>query len=607
MSLKLKYLEIKGLKCYENSGIIPFHDLTVFIGENDAGKSTILDALEYFLSNKTIPLELYRDNVDTAEIEITCTFFASTEIEDLNNYIINEELKIRKIFTKTALFRTEILAKVYVDNDLNVYEDMKASDLKDLLVKLGIEEKSNQALRKAAVKSYLEEHDIETEKIFTEVEWKKISNYVPIFQRYASSDYGTPTSLIRKTLELVYRESFYEKDAEGNEKLKDDFVKLQTDIESSLDTKLETQLLTHIQRYKPEIEKIRGNYDIDFSRGLSFSGLNIKDNSGMSVMLDQMGDGSKKKIFLSILEWDSEINMETDSTRNVIRAYDEPDAHLHYHAQREMFYIIKNLSEKDGSKIQSIICTHALTMIDRAPAKCINHVIKDGNSSAVSFLSGEEDDEILDFLNEISEVSGFKNSNIFYEKCFLLVEGEGEENALPIMYKKCKGRTLYEDGVVLINLQTNGQWSNALKFLNANKKDCTVLFLDSDTQYETSNSRVTKDKLNELGFDELFIENNCFFIGTKEFEDVFSDKQYAEICNSKFSKNDGSWSENDFSEIRSCTKFSEELKKLLSKECRRRIGKPEISLEIAKFLSPEEIEKILPIKNLFDKIEEIIG
>ena len=86
MSLKLKYLEIKGLKCYENSGIIPFHDLTVFIGENDAGKSTILDALEYFLSNKTIPLELYRDNVDTAEIEITCTFFASTEIEDLNNY-----------------------------------------------------------------------------------------------------------------------------------------------------------------------------------------------------------------------------------------------------------------------------------------------------------------------------------------------------------------------------------------------------------------------------------------------------------------------------------------------------------------------------------------
>jgi len=71
----------------------------------------------------------------------------------------------------------------------------------------------------------------------------------------------------------------------------------------------------------------------------------------MNVTLDQMGDGSKKKIFLSILEWDSEINMETDSTRYVIRAYDEPDAHLHYHAQREMFYIIKNLSEEDGSNI----------------------------------------------------------------------------------------------------------------------------------------------------------------------------------------------------------------------------------------------------------------
>ena len=128
--------------------------------------------------------------------------------------------------------------------------------------------------------------------------------------------------------------------------------------------------------------------------------------------------------------------------------------------------MIQSLAENPESNMQSIICTHALTMIDRAPARTINHVIKNIDESTISFLATDDDIDIIDFLNNVSQISGLKNTNIFYEKCFLLVEGEGEENALPIMYKTCYGKSLIESGVVLINLQTNGQWSNALKFLN---------------------------------------------------------------------------------------------------------------------------------------------
>lgn len=38
---------------------------------------------------------------------------------------------------------------------------------------------------------------------------------------------------------------------------------------------------------------------IDFTKGLNFSGLIIKDNAGESRTIDQVGEGSKKKIFLS--------------------------------------------------------------------------------------------------------------------------------------------------------------------------------------------------------------------------------------------------------------------------------------------------------------------
>lgn len=605
MGLKLDSLYLENFKCYENSGKIPFHNLTVFIGENDAGKSTIYDALDLVLNNNSPKSEDFRDGLNT--IEIKMIFSLSVEIEELSQYIIDDKVTIIKKYNRDSATILQILGRKFEVEDLNNYGTMKAADLIVLLERLELPPKSNQDLRKESIMNYISEESPTTVNDYIDINWSQISAYLPLFQRYSSSDYGNPTSSVRKTLDLVYREAFYERDGNGTYSLKNDFSNLQNNIKQSLNQKLETQLLSYIRKYNTDIQSVSGDFDIDFARGLNFSGLRIKNNANESRNIEQLGEGSKKKIFLSILEWDSEISLASSHNRSIIRGYDEPDAYLHYNAQREMFYMIQRLAEDDESNIQSIICTHALTMIDRAPARTINHVIKNSDKSIVNFLATNEDQDIIDFLNNVSQISGLKNTNIFYEKCFLLVEGEGEENALPVMYKTCFDRSLIECGVVLINLQTNGQWSNALKFLKSNKKNSTVLFLDTDTQYPNSNSRVTKGKLEDIGFDEHFLNDNCFFIGTKEFEDVFSDLTYKNLCNDKFIKDNGSaWIENDFAQLRSADKFSEVLKQQLSRECKRSIGKPEISLELAKKLSKDEIENIQSIKSLFEKINQII-
>ncbi len=605
MGLKLDSLYLENFKCYENSGKIPFHNLTVFIGENDAGKSTIYDALDLVLNNNSPKSEDFRDGLNT--IEIKMIFSLSVEIEELSQYIIDDKVTIIKKYNRDSATILQILGRKFEVEDLNNYGTMKAADLIALLERLELPPKSNQDLRKESIMNYISEESPTTVNDYIDINWSQISAYLPLFQRYSSSDYGNPTSSVRKTLDLVYREAFYERDGNGTYSLKNDFSNLQNNIKQSLNQKLETQLLSYIRKYNTDIQSVSGDFDIDFARGLNFSGLRIKNNANESRNIEQLGEGSKKKIFLSILEWDSEISLASSHNRSIIRGYDEPDAYLHYNAQREMFYMIQRLAEDDESNIQSIICTHALTMIDRAPARTINHVIKNSDKSIVNFLATNEDQDIIDFLNNVSQISGLKNTNIFYEKCFLLVEGEGEENALPVMYKTCFDRSLIECGVVLINLQTNGQWSNALKFLKSNKKNSTVLFLDTDTQYPDSNSRVTKGKLEDIGFDEHFLNDNCFFIGTKEFEDVFSDLTYKNLCNDKFIKDNGSaWIENDFAQLRSADKFSEVLKQQLSRECKRSIGKPEISLELAKKLSKDEIENIQSIKSLFEKINQII-
>jgi len=47
--MQLITVEIKNFRCLKDVKI-PFRELTVLIGENDAGKSTVLDLLDLILS-----------------------------------------------------------------------------------------------------------------------------------------------------------------------------------------------------------------------------------------------------------------------------------------------------------------------------------------------------------------------------------------------------------------------------------------------------------------------------------------------------------------------------------------------------------------------------
>ena len=300
MGLKLDSLYLENFKCYENSGKIPFHNLTVFIGENDAGKSTIYDALDLVLNNNSPKSEDFRDGLNT--IEIKMIFSLSVEIEELSQYIIDDKVTIIKKYNRDSATILQILGRKFEVEDLNNYGTMKAADLIALLERLELPPKSNQDLRKESIMNYISEESPTTVNDYIDINWSQISAYLPLFQRYSSSDYGNPTSSVRKTLDLVYREAFYERDGNGTYSLKNDFSNLQNNIKQSLNQKLETQLLSYIRKYNTDIQSVSGDFDIDFARGLNFSGLRIKNNANESRNIEQLGEGSKKKIFLSILE-----------------------------------------------------------------------------------------------------------------------------------------------------------------------------------------------------------------------------------------------------------------------------------------------------------------
>jgi len=112
--LKIAKLKLKNFKGYETETIVDFSDLTAFVGKNDIGKSTILEALDIFFNDSSACVKLDKTdiNIHSAErgdktISITVCFkdLPSKIIIDSTNYttlkqeyLLNEnnELEITK-------------------------------------------------------------------------------------------------------------------------------------------------------------------------------------------------------------------------------------------------------------------------------------------------------------------------------------------------------------------------------------------------------------------------------------------------------------------------------------------------------------------------------
>lgn len=611
--MKLTELQIQGYKCFRDITKIPIQNLSVLIGENDSGKSSILKALELLLSKLMPKDEDYFALNDVTHDEFTIIgkfiLSESDNKDQLKNFVVDNELVIKKVFKKSEAFKTFNTKSVFQDEKLENYSVLDATETKQLLIDLNIAMCSNQQERHTAIKEYIELNNEILPKTTKEVEisFNTISPYIPIFQYYGSHIYGNPQALVKKTLDDIYSSYFY--DEAGDLKIQS-LKGLKQKALTQLNKHIKENLLAKIKVYNPKVSGIQGRLDIDFSRGLDFQGLELDDGNGFKL-IDQKGEGSKKKLFLSILEWDKEVQKDLVNSRSVMRVYDEPDTSLHYDAQRKMFNAISEVANNPKSNTQAIIATHSIVMVDRSPAKSIIQVVQENGCSEIDFLKSDDNQDISDFLGQISLIGGIKNSSIFYEKCFLIVEGESEENAIPKIYKKLFGRTLSEYGIVLINLHSNGAWYNFLKLLNNNKKHCTVMLLDNDTQNPNCGANVTTNKLNEIGFDAVFLSENVFFVGLQEFEDVFPNNRIKDIFNNLYPKPTGKWEIHHIASLRASHPkiskgFYEESKKFIAHH-HKHYRKPEFANEIAEAMTKKELEQISVLTNLFGKVHEIVG
>ena len=433
----LQKLTIKNLRCHESLIDIPVHSLTVFVGENDAGKTVILSAIEMLVTNKTPSLHDYRDTGDDCkadEIVIAGTF----ALDDDDTLPDDYRSMDGKTFTLTKTFgpgpnKIEVQGRGYADARLNSFDSQAASVQKDLLIALNMEPGANAEKRSAQFQEAVASGLLQKQVVTRELKFSELSDHLPRFEPVSSAYYKQPDTMVQGTLRTVVSACLNPPHPEtGEPRLLPELTDVAEKIRAALDEKV-AEIVDTLRKTHPKVQSVQVSPNFDFASGVTATSLMIDVGNGPQL-LSSFGEGTKKKLWMSLLEWERRVQQEARRV-SVIRAYDEPDVNLDYAAERKLFSNIVDSVHDEGSRTQAIVCTHAVTLIDQAAPETINHIrVNEDGTRTVEHLKFHGEDSTKAFLVSIGRSLGVANSAIFFERAFILVEGDTEAVALPILY-----------------------------------------------------------------------------------------------------------------------------------------------------------------------------
>lgn len=573
----LKELKLKNFRCFKDFEINNIGKLAVFIGENDAGKTVLLNAIQWLLSEK--PCEdgdcrKDENGMNTPETSVE-GLFKTEKFDTLEKkYFTSDDsdiFHIKKVYTAQET-RIYYYGRGYSNgfNDFNGAEKQKK-----LLSEYGLKPAKNEADRIQQRKDLIRDGKIQyvagEAREIKLLDFKKLlKNHLPNVRSISASSYKSADNIIQNKLRDVARALLDPNNAD--EKLKahiENLEKIRRIISEKLKSEID-DIKETLKKYHQGLKDVDVETEINFEDAVGASALKLNLGDG-ERLLEQFGDGTKRRLWMGLLEWETEIKNEK-SSRSVIRLYDEPDVNLHYRAQQQFFENIVNLTKNADVHTQCFVSTHSFSMVDRAPSESLAliRVNENGEREKTQLQSLPKNEDYFDFMRDLAK-AGLSNSALLYESGFLLVEGDTEDVSIPILYKTCYGRTLVEDGIKLIKMDGSGNWENILKTLLKTRENDVHFLLDNDCQKNKVNGRnkkrsITEASLKNLGLEENFIKEQVTFIGENEFEDAFNDEILLFTLENKYPEIDKiKWQSMNLPILRQKGKFSEELLLKVSK------------------------------------------
>ncbi len=495
----LKRVNITNFRGINGTITVDFNLFNCIVGQNDAGKSTILKALDAALNDATLTRNdfnvLSQDNQIIVEMFFDCLnnqyligeeILTTIESEEL----VNEDnlLVWKKVWnvtdTNVSKAKTSFVRKIYNGN--NDFILKTEAQLIALCGANGIDtaKGNGDVFNNVEKRDKLRQYNLQNNIAFTydfediptsgTTKLKAIADSIkktlPDFQYFkADSSLSDTDTTIQK----------YFKDMAFN------LIKAGIDTED-MENEIKQQLGDVLQRVTDKIndvvkstEKVEPKIEFDWSKLISTSF--VSTSTGNDIPLSARGDGFRRITMMSYFEYLAETG-RANSEQQIIFGFEEPETFLHPSAQDNLFEKLNNLT---NSGYQVITSTHSPTIVGNTKIEDIIHISKPQNIYTVNQTD-------LDYKNLAIDL-GIKPDNTFTplfstSRLLFLVEGIDDVNAMhhkSVLYKQAGfiTHTFEELNINIIPIGGCGgvkHWVNLDLFTKLEKP--FYIYLDSDKE-----------------------------------------------------------------------------------------------------------------------------
>ena len=483
MSILIDTLRISGFRGIDNLEIL-LPRVTVLIGTNNSGKTSVLKAMQLALGDYSRYLSeedfyINADNQRVTEILVDCRVIS-----------VNEEGERKQSFSDEWL--TEFGDKIKAEANGNQYVALRCRS-KVNLTKGGFD------TDRFTLEEWLNFNVWKTEKTKeTKINRRLLSMpFIAIeAQRDIHQELREKSSFIGKVLSSV-EDDYNKTDIEALEVL----IK-EINEEAVKKNDVLKNLKSHLEKLNQSFQG-SGNADItpfpkkirDLSKYFSIYFGETKNNN-FSMEYHGMGTRSWAsmltiKAFIDLIETKHREEVEPFFP---ILAAEEPEAHLHPNAQKTLY---QQLASSQG---QIIVSTHSPYLAAMANQNELRYLKKSSNVvDAKQLDSSSSDEEKRKLHRKIIHSRG----EILFSKALVLCEGETEEQALPLLFERYFGHEAFVLGVSFISVGGSGE--QYLPFLRFAKSLAIPVFIFSDGE-ERITAKLKKNYERVFGITDIF---NC--------------------------------------------------------------------------------------------------
>jgi putative ATP-dependent endonuclease of OLD family len=195
----------------------------------------------------------------------------------------------------------------------------------------------------------------------------------------------------------------------------------------------------------------------DLYKGLD---IYIKQDHGSSLPLSNYGSGTRSRAVFAVLNTilQTRIKAAVNSPYYCLVVFEEPEAHVHPHAQKQL------LLGFSGLPAQRLLTTHSPYLLATSGLDVLIGVtLQNAETETIDLSAVALDTE------EKRKISRFvlnTRGEILFTPIVVLAEGETEEQSLPVFFKEYFGQEAFDRGVIFVG--AGGQnYKPFLQILNA--------------------------------------------------------------------------------------------------------------------------------------------